>query len=236
MPRQLLILPGWGGTRESWRKFSDLAKDDFQVICLELPCFGAEPCPAEAWGVKEYADFVSQKIKELNLIKPVLLGHSFGGQVAAYLAAREPQLISRLVLSGAAALRPKRGLRKAVLGILAKCGKAFFNIPPLKSFSVPARKYLYKLAGALDYEEASGIKREIFKKIICQDLTEELKKIKTPTLVVWGTLDSYVPLTSGKKIAELIPGARLEIISGGKHGLHLQLPEKLYEIIKNFLK
>lgn len=236
MPRQLLILPGWGGTRESWQNFSNLAKYDFQVICLELPCFGSEPCPEKVWGVEDYAEFVSQKIKGLNLIKPVILGHSFGGQVAAYLAAREPQLISRLILSGASALRPEQTLKRAAFNALAKTGKIIFSLPLLKNLTAPARKFLYKLADSPDYNSTSGIKREIFKKIVRQDLTEELKKIKTPTLVVWGNLDRYVPLSVGEKIAALIPNSRLEIIPGGKHGLHLQMPEKLYSIIKNFLE
>ncbi|MDP2736597.1 MAG: alpha/beta hydrolase [bacterium] len=236
MPRQLLIIPGWGGTRDSWQKFSELAKNDFQVICLELPCFGAQRCPKEIWGVEEYANFVSLKIKELNLIKPIVLGHSFGGQVAAKLAASQPQLISRLILSGAAAIRPERGFKRAVFSLIAKIGKIFFSLPLVKNLNSPARKYLYKLAGSPDYSATAGIQREIFKKVIRQDLTEELKKIKTPTLVIWGTNDSYVSLASGKKIAGLIPCSRLEIIAGGQHGLHLQLPEKFYSIIKNFLE
>ncbi len=236
MPRQLLILPGWGGTIESWQNFSNLAKNDWQAICLELPCFGKEPCPKEIWGVEDYAKFVSQKIKDLNLIKPVLLGHSFGGQVAAYVAATSPQLISRLILSGASVLRPKRNFKRAIFGAIAKTGKVFFSLPLIKNFSAPARKYLYKLADSPDYSSTKGLEREIFKKIIGQDLTEELKKIKTPTLIIWGDRDSYVPLSSGKTIAALIPNSRLEIIPGGKHGLHLQMPEKLYSIIKNFLE
>lgn len=235
MARQLVILPGWGGTHDSWQTFSHLAKNDFQVILIELPGFGSEPCPNEIWGVADYAKFVNKKIKELNLIKPILLGHSFGGQVAAYLAATEPQLISRLILSGAAAIRPERSLKRAIFGAIAKTGKIFFALPLINKFSATAQKYLYKLAGSSDYAATTGIKREIFKKIVRQDLTEELKLIKTPTLVVWGALDSYVPLTIGKKISALIKNSRLEIIPGGKHGLHLQMPEKLYSIVKNFI-
>jgi len=236
MPRQLLIIPGWGGTIESWQNFSILAQKDFQVICLELPCFGKELCPKEIWGVEDYANFVKLKIKNLNLIKPVLMGHSFGGQVAAYLAANEPQLVSRLILSGAAAIRPERNLKRLGFNIIAKTGKIFFSLPLIKNLSAPARKYLYKLADSPDYGAANGIKREIYKKVIRQDLTEDLKKIKTPTLIIWGVKDSYVPLSSGKKIAKLISNSRLEIIPEGKHGLHLQMPEKLYSIVKNFLE
>jgi pimeloyl-ACP methyl ester carboxylesterase len=155
--------------------------------------------------------------------------------VAAYLAAREPQLISSLILSGASAIRPKRSFQRTIFGLIAKTGRIFFSLPLIKNFSAPAQKFLYKLAGSPDYVATSGIEREVFKKIVRQDLTEELKKIKIPTLVVWGTLDSYVPLASGKTIAKLIPNSRLEIIPGGKHGLHLAMPEKLYSIVKNFI-
>jgi len=236
MPRQLLILPGWGGTRQSWQNFINLAQKDWQVICLELPCFDKEPCPNEVWGVAEYAEFVRQKIQNLNLIKPVILGHSFGGQIAVYLAATSPELISRLILSGAAAIRPKRSFKRFIFGGLAKTGKIFFSWPLIKNFSAPAKKFLYRLADSPDYGQTSGIKREIFKKIIRQDLTEELKKIQTPTLIVWGAADSYVPLATGKKIAALIPNSRLEIIPDGKHGLHLAMPEKLYGIVKKFIE
>lgn len=234
MKPQLLILPGWEGSKTSWKNFINLAQNDFEVYCLDLPCFGQELCPHEVWGVAEYAEFVRQKIKELHLNKPILLGHSFGGQIAAYLAATSPQLISRLILSGASAIRPEQNFKRFIFGWLAKTGKVFFSLPLINNLSALAKKFLYRLADSPDYSSASGVQREIFKKIIRQDLTEELKKIKTPTLVIWGALDSYAPLTSGKKIAKLISNSHLEIIAGGKHGLHLQMPEKLYDIIKNF--
>ena len=235
MARQLLILPGWGGTRQSWNDFIYLAQKDFPTTCLALPCFGDELCPDQVWGVEDYADFVKQKIQNLNLIKPIILGHSFGGQIAAYLAATSPESLSRLILCGASAIRPKRNFKRFIFSLTAKTGKIFFRLPLLKNLTAPAQKFLYRLADSPDYSSTKGIEREIFKKIIRQDLTEELKKIKTPTLVVWGTLDSYVPLTSGKTIAALIPNSRLEIIPGGQHGLHLQMPEKLYGIVKNFI-
>lgn len=235
MKPQLVILPGWEGSKTSWKNFINLAQNDFEVYCFDLPCFGEEPCPNQVWGIAEYAEFVRQKIKELHLHKPILLGHSFGGQIAVYLAATSPQSLSRLILCGASAIRPKRSLKRSIFNLTAKVGKIFFSLPLIKSLTAPAQKFLYRLADSPDYGKTSGIKREIFKKIIRQDLTKKLKSIKTPTLIVWGTLDSYLPLKTGKKIAELINGSKLEVIAGGKHGLHLQMPERLYGIIKNFL-
>lgn len=235
MPKQLVILPGWGGTKETWQNFIDIAQKDYEVICLELPCFGNEPCPNKVWGIENYSDFVAQKIKDLNLIKPILLGHSFGGQVATYLVANNPELISQLILSGPALLRPKQNLKKIILGIIAKLGKILFQLPIICKFAIKAKKFLYRLADSSDYNNTFGIKREIFKKVIRQDVTNQLNKINLPTLIIWGSKDNYVPLKFGKKIAKLIKNSKLKIIPNGRHGLHINQTIIFYKIIREFL-
>ncbi|MFH1233923.1 MAG: alpha/beta hydrolase [Patescibacteria group bacterium] len=235
MSKQLLILPGWDGTKKTWQDFINIAQKDYQVICLELPCFGNEPCPDKVWGVEDYADFVAQKIKSLNLIKPALLGHSFGGQVAAYLAANNPELISQLILSGPAILRHVDNFKRFILGFIANLSKYFFQLPLLRQFEIKAKMILYKLADSPDYNDTSGIKREIFKKVIRQDITDQLNKINLPVLIIWGSKDSYAPLKAGKKLVKLIKNAKLKIIPNGRHGLHISRTNDFYKIIRDFL-
>jgi len=69
----LVILPGWGGNLQTWNDFIFIAKKKFDVVCIELPCFGSEPCPNKVWGVEDYADFVKNKRKELNKNKIILI-------------------------------------------------------------------------------------------------------------------------------------------------------------------
>lgn len=229
-------MPGWGGSKESWNEFAKIAEKDCRVVVFDLPCFGDEPCPKEVWGVEEYAKFVKNKIKNLNLSGSIVLfGHSFGGQVAAYLTATEPNLFAKLILSGPAVIRPNRSFKRFVFVKLARLGKIFIGLPILKNYDKLSRKILYRLASSPDYSKTSGIEREIYQKIIRQDLSDLLPQIKIPTLVVWGDKDSYVPLRNGRKISQLIPNAKLEVIKGGKHGLHLQQPNNLYKIINDFV-
>ena len=235
MRRQLLILPGWSGSKESWKNFISLAQADYEVHCLDLPCFGQEPCPTEIWGVEEYGNFVLEKIKRFNLSQPILLGHSFGGAIAAYLAANHPERFSRLILSGPAIFRRTSGFKKYSFLVMAKFGKFIFAWSIFKKFSGFMKKLLYRLANS-DYNDTSGIKREIYKKITGQDLSETVKKINLPTLIIWGEKDGYVPVKQSKKLAALINGSNLELILNGKHGLHLQMPERLYGLVKNFIK
>jgi len=233
--KQILIIPGWDGTKKNWQNFINIANKKYDIFCLELPCFGNEPCPKKVWGVEEYADFVEEKIKSLNSDNLILLGHSFGGQIASYLVAKNNSLAKKLILSGAAIIREKSKFKKIIFLPFAKIGKIIFFLPFLKKFKKIAQKVLYRTINSPDFFKTSGIKREIFKKIIKQDFSDLLKNIKTPTLVVWGNRDSYVPLRFGKKIVKKIPNSKLIIIKGGKHGLHIQQPENLYNIIDNFI-
>jgi len=218
----LVILPGWGGSHETWQDFIKLASDKFEIVCIDLPCFGTEPCPNSVWGVQEYTKFVYQKISQLP--PPInLLGHSFGGQVATYFTANNQQMISKLILIGAAVLRPTDNWRRLFFGTIAKLGKIIFRIPIIEKYNLYAKKILYRMANSPDYSNTAGIKRDIFKKIIREDLGNLLPKIKTPTLVIWGKKDTYVPLKHGKIISQTLPHGRLAIMDG-KHGLHLTNP------------
>jgi len=233
--KTLVILPGWGGTKETWQKFTDIASHDFDVQIITLPCFGDEPCPKNVWGIEEYSDFVKSKVKSQKS-KVTILGHSFGGQVAAYFAAHNPELVDKLILVAPALFRRKRGLRRFLFGFAAKLGKLIFKLPFIERFDVLAKKILYKAADSPDYNGTSGIKRDIFKKIIRQDLSDELPKILASTLLIQGTFDKYVHVRDTAKASLLIPNAKLEIVPFARHGMHFQLPEILYKITKDFIK
>lgn len=235
MKKTLIIIPGWGGTQENWQSFIDLAKKDYQVVFLSLPCFGDKPCPSEIWGVDEYVDFVKNKIQDLNITKPILFAHSFGGQIASKLVVENPNLIDKLILSGAAIIRPSHTTKRIIFGIIAKIGQIIFKLPILNRFNSLAKKILYCVADSPDYNQTNGIKRKIFQKVIRENLEYLLPKIKKETLVVWGEYDKYVSLKIGKKIAQLIPNSKLKIISQGKHGLHINCPERLLKEVNNFI-
>lgn len=237
----LIILPGWGGNHETWADFIKLASNDFSVICIDLPCFGDEPCPDKVWGIEEYADFVKFKMSNVparrgQMSKVVLLGHSFGGQVATYFTSKYPESIQALVLIGASAIRPRKLIRRIFFGAVAKAGKKILSLPLLKQLQSGARKIFLRGIGAHDSINPEGLEREIYKKVLRQDLRHLLPQIVVPTLVLWGSKDAMTPLRQGKKIAKLIPNAKLVVVHGGRHGLHLTHGTEAAEEIINFVR
>ena len=231
--KKLIVLPGWGGSKKTWNEFIVLSKGHFDLKIIELPCFGNEPCPTNIWGVEEYAQFVIESLKDEK--DYTLLGHSFGGQVASYIAANDLLPINKLILTGAACIRKPNSIKKSIIKGIAKCIKLFFSIFGLKKIFGLLKPLLYKLIGLSDYNEATGIKKEILKKVVTQDLSDILPNIKTKTLVIWGSKDSYVSVKAGKTIAKLIPNADIIIYDGARHGLHIDSTQKLIQDIKKFI-
>jgi len=240
----LIILPGWGGSHETWVDFVALAKPHFQdVVVIDLPCFGSEPCPTEIWGVEEYSHFVEEKIckyanqpASMQNMQIVLLGHSFGGAVATHLVANNPELVDKLILSGAAVYRPKNYLKRGLFGALAKVGKASITLLPSSRLRDRAKRVLYKIARSPDFDHTKEIERAIFKKIIRQDQGYLLQKITVPTCVIQGTEDRYVPFKFGERIAEHIPFASFVAVDGGGHGLHIRKKEEFFDVVQTFLE
>lgn len=233
----LIILPGWGGSHETWRNFVAAVGMNFDnITVIDLPCFGDSPCPTEVWGVDDYVDYVKKEIIKLNYKgKVVLLGHSFGGQVAASLVVSDVDVVDALILSGAAIIRPKYIIKRFVLGIVAKTGKLIFKLPMIEKLDIFAKKFLYKIIRSKNYADSNGIKRKIFMKVIRENKEHLLPQIKIPTLILWGQKDSFVPLKYGKKIHRSIPGASMYIVKNGSHGLHIKNILEIELVINEFI-
>lgn len=233
----LIIVPGWGGTRITWGDFIARASQQYEVHCVEMPCFGDEPCPTTVWGVEEYADFLRNKIQAIKIQadgrKIYLLAHSFGGQISVKMLSQDPALVEGLLLSGPAIYRRHLTLKNLLFLPLAKIGTIVFSLPGLRSCGERARKILYKIAASPDYNRTQGIEREIFKKITRQDVSHCLPLLALPVCLVAGANDRYVRSRDTARAAKSIPGAKLFIVADGRHGLHHTHPDILLAQINN---
>lgn len=227
----VFVLHGWGSSADSWAGIQDfLAGRGYRVVCIDLPGFGKSGVPSTAWGVEEYANCVVSFAEKLSVTKFTLIGHSFGGQVAALIGATHPDLIEKLILVAPAAIR-KSGRGNGITMIAKSLNKAFGWLP----LHGLMRKAGYTLLGRQDYAKAQGIMREIMAKVIRQDMSSRLGFIAAPTLLVWGDKDEKVPLEHGYAMQKAMRNARLEIIAGTGHSPQKETPEKFKGILNEFL-
>jgi pimeloyl-ACP methyl ester carboxylesterase len=85
-------------------------------------------------------------------------------------------------------------------------------------------------------ECAADTRRESPQALLGLDLTARLPDVRIPTLVIGGTADVIAPPAESRRLAELIPGARLEMIRGGGHMLMLERTELLNQLILDFAR
>jgi len=234
---KILILHGWGSNSGRWQRVKELlGEKGIEVLALDLPGFGIIPSPLKPWGRDDYINWILQKVKEKNWEKFNLLGHSFGGGVAVKMATNFSEKIDKLILCAPAIIK-RKSIKTYLFYWLAFLGRRIFSLPGLKIFYPRAQKLVYKLAGARDYYVADGIMKETMKKIGKEeDLETILKRIKTPTLILWGKKDDVLPLKDAYRIKEKIKRSQLRVLPGVRHSPHREAPEELSKILVSFLQ
>jgi len=233
--RPFLIIHGWGASSFSWMSIIEqMAGKGFKLIVLDLPGFGKTESPKKIWEIKDYADFVTEFVKEIGLEDYYLLGHSFGGGIALRMIAERKTEIKKLILCDAAVVRKERlNLRQKISKVLANVGSGIVSRgTPVYSFF---EKIVYKIAGADDYFRANPLMKEVFKKVVSEDLTHLLKEIDMPCLIIWGEEDRATPLKDAFLFNELIKGSELKIIKGARHNPYKTNPEEFAGAIISFL-
>ncbi|MDD5696493.1 MAG: alpha/beta hydrolase [Candidatus Pacebacteria bacterium] len=233
--KKVLILHGWAATSYSWRSVSyNLAENGFEAIALDLPGFGETPAPKEVWGTDDYIRFIEDFVKEMGLNKFYLVGHSFGGALALKFAVKNSSSVEKLALCAAVVIRKERlSLRQKISKFLAKHGSRIIDKTPVYPFF---EKVAYRIAGAYDYYQASPIMKEIFKKVIVEDMSDLAEKLDKPCLIVWGEHDQAVPLQDAFDLNNLIKNSELKVIRNTGHNPHRGHYEELSRALVNFFE
>ncbi|MBI1862710.1 alpha/beta hydrolase [Candidatus Microgenomates bacterium] len=219
----LLMVHGWGGSRESLRRLGELLSGKHKIILVDLPGFGQSDTPPPEWGTPQYAEVLIGLLDELHIKNADYFGHSFGGSLGLYLSVHSKR-IDHLVLCNSSY---KRSGKVSPFSRIAK-----HIIPGNNS---PLKMILYRIffraSDLARYPQVASNHRLIMK----QDLSPIVPDVKVPTLILWGAIDTITPLSLGRELHEKIKDSQLVIIPDARHGLPLRQPELLVEPIEKFL-
>ena len=219
----VVLLHGWGQNISMMRPIGDRLKKS-RVIIVDLPGFGESEEPKDVWSIYDYADSIHELLSSLNVDNPILIGHSFGGKIS--LAYASKYKVDKLILFGSPF---KKEIKK--LSTKTKILKKLKKVPVLNSLEGFAKKHI----GSRDYKNASEILRKILVKHVNLDITEEVKKISCPTLIVWGTNDTEVSINDAYELEKLIQDAGVVEYEGCTHYAYLERLDQTVRVIKNFI-
>ncbi len=228
----VIIMHGWGCNVDTVASIENIFKGKMRVLNIDLPGHGKSSEPPAIWGVDDFTSMIEKFISRLGLVRPSLVGHSFGGRISILLSSRGG--VDKVLLVDSAGIKPKRSLSyywkvysfKAMKNtVMLLCGK--------KKGSEIVDKLRGK-KGSADYRNSSPRMRAIMSKCVNEDLKYAMPSIKAPVLLVWGEDDTATPLSDARTMKELIPDAGLVSFPGCGHYSFLDNPFGFKAVVSSF--
>jgi pimeloyl-ACP methyl ester carboxylesterase len=234
--RPLLFLHAENGIEPALAAIDALAKGA-RVIAPTHPGYGRSELPKGMRSVDDLSYFYLDLLDQLDLRDVALVGVSLGAWLAAEIAVKSTQRLSKLVMANAVGVKIGDRETRDIVDIFALTEKEFIEI----AYADPA-------AGTRDYKAlpdaevlAAARAREATARFAWNPyfhnprLKSRLHRIRIPTLFLWGTHDRMLSESYGRAYCAMIPGARFETIDRAGHFPHQEQPKVFAEKALNFL-
>lgn len=231
----VLLLHGLPGTAEDWEDVTPLLAGR-RTIAIDRPGFGYSTGSYVPFG--RQLETIDALLHKLHIVRPILVGHSYGGTLALGFAERYPSEVRGLVLVDAAAggTKSSEGFQRLQAHVLHVLELPIIWQLADVTFSQLLRKVSVELAAneAFHPQPVAAAERE---RVLAISMTRGnlealageylaangaitqvdrcLGQVKLPSIVIQGNADKFVEPIRGRRLAAALPDARLVMVSGG---------------------
>ena len=247
----IVLVHGTAASLHTWDAWTHELKKTNRVIRMDLPAFGITgPNKNADYSLEAYTTFLHSFLEKLQLKKFHIAGNSLGGNIAWNYTADYPENVEKLILVDASGLptnkQPPAIFKMAKTPLL----KTLFLYVTPKILIKKNIEEVYaddsKITDALvDRYHKMALRIGNRKAFIDRAKTDfgldsivninKLKSIQTPTLLIWGAQDLWIPLGNGIRMDRILVNSRLEILENSGHVPMEENPKESLEILKNFL-
>ena len=228
----LLLLHGLFGALSNFSGQIETFRHTHKVVVPILPLLELDLLHTTVGGLEKFLHrFIeSRDYKDINL-----LGNSLGGHVGLMYVLRHPERIRSLILTGSSGLfengmgdtYPKRGDYEY---IRKKTELTFFDP------NMATKELVDELYETVNIRIKAVKIIALAKSAIRNNLGEEVRQIKQPTLLIWGNNDAITPPFVGQEFHKLIPNSELHFIDRCGHAPMMERPEEFNTILHKFLR
>ncbi len=224
----LVLIHGAGGTFLDWPV---QMRRGLGAVALDLPGHGESEPPGRE-RIPAYAADVAAFLRALEIDSAYVAGHSMGGAIVQQLALDAPELVRGLILVGTGARLKVSDL--ILNGIVAENEKTAKQIATWAWAQHIGDDTREQMAQRLMQTPPEVTKGDF---VACNefDVRERLGEIEVPALVLAGTEDKMVKLRYSEELHNGLPHSTLVVLDNGGHMFALEQPEKVTEIVKNWL-
>jgi pimeloyl-ACP methyl ester carboxylesterase len=235
----ILFLHGWPDSWFSFSRVLALLPPQHRAFAPDQRGYGDSERPDAGYRIRDYAADAVAFLDALSIERATLVGHSFGSLVARQVAIAHPERVASVVLIGTGGTTGNTVLQDVQVALetiddpvplafarefqastaYAPLPEAFFERIIAESLKLPARLW-----------------RKVFDEILAYDDEDQLKRITTPALLIWGEHDALFPREHQDRLVATIPGARLEVYEETGHCPNWERPDRVAADLQDFLK
>lgn len=257
----IFLLHGSFASLHTWEPWQQELSPYYQTISLDFPGHGLTgPDSLKRYSTKDYSQLVYELAQKLNLQEYHLAGNSMGGGVALQHASDYPgNVLSLNLIDAAGATAPERKTVDSTAQRKTSSGGAWiFQVARHPLFSKLllscTPKFLFELNMKQVYGDDAKVTDEVTTRYYELLLREgnrratldrlsmprkgnsiQFERLTMPTLIIWGALDTWIPLSQGQRLQQLIPGANLVVFDTAGHVPMEEIPTETVAEYLSFL-
>ncbi|EPG75604.1 alpha/beta hydrolase family protein [Leptospira fainei serovar Hurstbridge str. BUT 6] len=241
---KILLVHGFGADKDSWTRFAAGLTKQYDVIAVDLPGFGEnERLPDQGYSIVQQAERLDQFTKAIGWDKFHIVGNSMGGCISGVFAAKYPEKILSLGLFAPSGIDSpekselSKNMEKGKNNLIVSNADEFEEL--MKFLFVTPPKVPSILKG---YFAERAIKNAEFNKIVFKDirkgfpLQENMKSIKSKTLILWGDTDRVLSVSGAGVLEKGIAHSEKVILKNVGHVPMMEKPVEVANIYLDFLK
>jgi 3-oxoadipate enol-lactonase len=209
------------------------------VLRPDLPGHGQSPPAPPNATLEHYAEAVTALLAKEQWLPAIVIGFSFGGMLAQLLALRHQHMLPAVVIGGCASTftpQQREMMRRRGAAAQEQGMEAIIEPTIQRWLSAPVRATpIAERVRERLWANDAGEWAKAWSAIATLDAARDLPHISTRVLCLAGEKDASAPPAVLKEISEAIPGAALQVITGGSHLFFLEEPQQTAEAIREFI-
>lgn len=246
----LILANGIAASVYTWRKVIPKLSKSFRVHALDYKGTGLSEKPRDEYSIEEFSKEIFDLMNYYKIDKAVLAGNSLGGEVILNFAIKYPERVKALILLDTAGYQ----LNKEITAILVRLGRfkavgRFIKKHASKRFARRLIEWALYNDELIDREMVNSYYKpmrtkgafdafiKLVKNLSYTDFDySKVKDIEVPTLIIWGKEDKWIPVSDAYKFHKDIKNSKLVILGGCGHAPQEEMPDKVSELIKEFIE
>lgn len=250
----VLLIHGSFSSLHTWAAWEDSLAQKYNTVSVDLPGHGLTgPSLSQVYTLDQYANLMFELADSLKWDRFFVAGNSMGGGVSWKMALKDPERIRGMVLVDAVgdmrftdengkSVKPmifKMIENKIIAKAFTRLSPRFFTKMNMDEVFYDTKKITPELVDRYYLLLRREGNRDATVKRINQTQTQDmsgLKNLKTPTLIIWGKEDRWIPLSTADRFLELMPHAQLEVFENAGHVPMEEIPAETVQPVMRFLQ